>query len=290
MYISSEKPCFYTNDFVEIDYIEEQITQIQTTSIQQSIQKNSIPSEQRCTFIYGGESSFYILAAVLDGEFAVIGNVVHVSRKADIRVKSMRAINGKGHIFLEYPENCIGFQILYRFDQYPLDIDDNTAVKKYTPLNQFLESNALLIDKLEHKNYYISIFTEYRDEFAQEFSSGVQIDFKNEEKTTIYYSFTMQKRFLFSTTLLIQFEANRKQFFLPEIQFMIKQGEVPMFQDQADVFCEIPCQNISDVAVIQVVLPPNLPPHSYMRAFLKDDSLANCVQLRLKEKSSYKIT
>ena len=73
-------------------------------------------------------------------------------------VREARPINGKIHIFIDPPKDASGFVVLYRFDQFPTDISDVKTVRKYIPIKQYQLTSSLVLDTMDERKYYLSVF------------------------------------------------------------------------------------------------------------------------------------
>ncbi len=65
-------------------------------------------------------------------------------------------------------------------------------------------------------------------------------------------------------------------------------GNTPMFKASAQHFHSIPGQRVRGTLKVKIPLPKGMPKDTYIKAFFADGKIQ--AQLRLKLKSSYKIT
>lgn len=52
--------------------------------------------------------------------------------------------------------------VLYRFDQFPTDISDVKTVRKYIPIKQYQLTSSLVLDTMDERKYYLSVFAEFK--------------------------------------------------------------------------------------------------------------------------------
>lgn len=100
--------------------------------------------------------------------------------------------------------------------------------------------------------------------------------------------------------MVLEFEAENKEFVLPAIDVMSAIGNTPMFKETATLFFSIPAQQVNGTLTIKIPLNKGLPKDTYIKAFLKEESATDVLlsgikpqaktQLRLKLKSNYKIS
>ena len=147
-----------------------------------------------------------------------------------------------------------------------------------------------MLDAAEEKKYYFTVFAEFKEDGEKDYSSGADYLFDNSAKTNITYSIRVNKRFFGESSLALEFDADTKEFVLPEIEIMSAIGNTPMFKASAKLFYTIPCQNVIGSVEIKIPIPKNTPKDTYIKAFFKDDIMQNRNQLKLKLKSNYKIS
>lgn len=180
---------------------------------------------------------------------------------------------------------------LCRFDQFPEDISDVKTIRKYIPLKQYQMEGALVLDILDDKKFYFSVYAEFRRDGEKDYSSGTDCLFDNSAKISITYAISVSKKiaFLGENSVTLTFEADTGSFSLPDIEIMSAVGNVPLFKHTAKLFYPIPAQQVNGTLQVKIPIPDGMPKGTHIKAFFKDESAQAGNQLLLKPKSSYKI-
>ena len=110
---------------------------------------------------------------------AVFGSLARASLGETVTVREARPINGKIHIFIDPPKDASGFVVLYRFDQFPTDISDVKTVRKYIPIKQYQLTSSLVLDTMDERKYYLSVFAEFKRDGEKDYSFGADYLFDN---------------------------------------------------------------------------------------------------------------
>lgn len=241
------------------------------------------------TFQYKEDETLYVVPVVIKSGSAVIGNIARVSKGEELTVKNIAAVNDKIHIYINVPKKATGFVVLYRFDQFPQDISDVKTVRKYIPLKQYQYNDALIVDTLEQKNYYFSVFAEFTHDGEKDYSSGANYLFTNQSKQVITYSINVSKKIFGDSSVVLEFESENRAFFLPAIEILSAIGNTPMFKATGNPFYKIPAQQVNGSLQVRIPMPRGMEKETHIKAFLQDDTMGSSYQLKLKVKSSYKI-
>lgn len=279
-YYSEIKPVFFSGDVLPLSTLESKMKPL-------LVQKTSALSG---TFSYANEDLIYIVAAVVKSGSAVVGTVARASKGGAVKINDITPVNGKLLISVELPKDATGFVVLYRNDQFPEDISDVKTTRKYIPLKQYEYDSGLLIDANEQQNYYFSVFAEFKRDGEKDYSVGTDRLYSNVSKEVITYSVDVSKKLFGPRTLTLCFQAENRKFLLPDIDIMSSIGVAPMFKKSAKLFYEIEKRKVEGVAEFKVTLAKGMPKDTYIKAFLKDDSLQGRYQLKLKLKSELKIS
>lgn len=207
-----------------------------------------------------------------------------------VNITDIRLVNGRIHIYLDAPRDAAGFVVLYRFDRFPADISDSYATRKYIPLKHYEHYGAILLDTEEEKEYYFAVYTEFAHKTEKVYSKGAVYRFDNSPKVNITYSISVAKGLFGSGSVTLVFEADSREFILPEIDVMSSVGNAPIFKSSATLFYRIPSQNVRGSLQVKIPLPKGLAHNTCLRAFFKEETAYAGNQLRLKIHSSEKIT
>lgn len=290
LYSSKVKPKYKIGDTISVSELNRTMTQLQQKPL--SVQTNgSLKNDETgAGFDYSSSEVLFVSAVVIKAGSAVFGNLSRASIGETVAIKSIRAVNGKINIYLDVPHNATGFVVLYRHDQFPTDISDIKTVRKHVPIKQYQLNSAIVLDTLEEKKYYFSVFAEFKNDGENDYSAGADFLFDNTAKVNITYSIAVTKKFFGDSYIVLEFEADSKEFLLPDIDVMSAIGNTPMFKSSAKLMYSISSQSVSGSVQIKIPIPKNLPRDTYIKAFFKDESAQKGSQLRLKLKSNYKIS
>ena len=258
------------------------------------------PNEKGVSFQYSGTELLYIVAIVVKSGSAVFGSLARASKGETVNIKAIRPVNGQINIYIDAPTTATGFVVLYRFDQFPSDIGDVKTIRKYIPLKQYQLNSAIVLDTLEFKKYYFSVFAEFKQDGEKDYSAGSDYLFDNSPIENITYSISVNKKLFGDRSVVLEFEAENREFELPAIDVMSAIGNTPMFKETATHFFSIPAQHVNGALTVKIPLTKSLPKNTYIKAFLKEESATDVllsgikpqpkIQLRLKLKSNYKIS
>ncbi len=290
LYGSVNKPVFCTGDAIAISELEHSMSQLQQQNLSGRTLSSLKKGEIGASFQYAGEEVLYVVAVVVKTGTAVLGNIVRVSTGDNVVIQSVRPVNGKINIYIAPPKDATGFVVLYRFDQFPTDIGDVNTVRKYVALRQYQLNSAIVLDTLEERKYYFTVYAEFKLDGEKDYSSGTDYLFDNSMKRNIIYSIHVNKKVFGESSVIIEFESDCQEFTLPDIEIMSAIGNTPMFKASANLFGSIPSQVVNGSAKVKIPFPKSMPKNTYIKAFFKDDSMQSGNQLRLKLKSNYKIS
>ena len=134
------------------------------------------------------------------------------------------------------------------------------------------------------------MFAEFRRDGEYDYSSGSDYLFDNTAKTTISYSIIVNKKLLGASSIVLEFESEQTSFILPAIDIMSTTGHAPMFKSSAKQLYSIEEQQVNGTIQIRIPMPKDIQRDTYIKAFFHDESDQSNNQLKLKLKSSYKIS
>jgi len=279
-FYSTKKPDLLSGDLVPISQLESSMNVL-------VIHKDSQTSG---TFKYDKEELIYILAVVVKSGSAVIGTIARASKAGSVKINHVNLVNGKIMISTELPRDCTGFVVLYRHDQFPNDLSDVETTRKYIPLKQYQYDGGLVIDSNEPKNYYFSVFAEFKRDGERDYSAGTDYLFSNAAKEIITYSISVSKKFFGGGTINLIFESENKKFRLPDIDIISAQDRAPMFKKTGKLFYQIPEQDVSEKLHISIPLERGMARETYIKPFLQDENLSGRYVLKIKLGSNHKIS
>ncbi len=279
-YYSENKPGFFSGDILPLSTLK--------STMKPLLVKKT--GNLTGTFTYSSEELIYIVAAVVKAGSAVVGTVARASKGGAVKINDITPVNGKLLIAVDLPKDATGFVVLYRADQFPEDISDVKTIRKYIPLKQYEYDSGLLIDSSEQQNYYFSVFAEFKRDGEKDYSVGTDRLYSNVSKEVITYSVDVSKKLFGPSIITLMFESENKKYLLPEIDIMSSIGVAPMFKKSAKIFYEIGKQEVDGSAEFKITLEKGIAKDTYIKAFLKDESLQGRYQLKLKLKSDLKIS
>lgn len=290
LFSSPQKPKYKVGDVVSTVALEREMRELQLLPISSSSAQKLKNGEKGVSFRYSGTELLYIVAVAVKSGTAVFGSLARASKGETVNIRDIRPVNGRIYIYSEVPQDATGFVVLYRSDRFPVDISDVKTVRKYIPIQQYRLNNAIVIDSLEEKKYYFSVFAEFKRDGEKDYSSGADYLFDNSTRVSITYSVSPPRRFRRVSEITLEFEADATAFTLPDIDVMFAVGNAPMFKSTAELFYSITSRQVNGTFRIRIPLPSGTPRDTYIKAFIKDDAAQARYQLRLKPGSTYKIT
>lgn len=289
LFCSTQKPKYNLGDIVSLSNLEQEMRPLQQRPLSPQTNQSLKPNEKGASFQYNGTELLYIVAVVIKSGSAVFGSLARASKGETVNIKAIRPVNGQINIYIDVPANATGFVVLYRFDQFPSDIGDVKTIRKYIPLKQYQVNSAIVLDALEDKKYYFSVFAEFKRDGEKDYSAGSDYLFDNSPRENITYSISVNKKLFGDSSVVLEFEAENKEFELPAIDVMFAIGNTPMFKSSAKLFYSIPAQHVEGSLQVKIPLPKGMAKDTYIKAFFKDEKAQIRNQLRLKLKSNYKI-
>lgn len=280
LYCSTAPPLYKSGDFITQADLEQNMRRLEFTR----------KMGNTATFNYYGNDLFFVVAVVLKAGSAVIGAMARAGKGEVVKINDVREVNEKINIYIDSPKDATGFVVLYRFDEFPIDISDTKTIRKYIPLKQFLHHASLTLESPEKKDYYFSVFAEFARGEYKDYSPAADYLFANSIKRSITYSIRVMKRLFGERTVTLSFEAEQQSFMLPEIEIYSMIGNTPMFKDAAQLFHTVSAQQVYGALEVKIAIPKGTHKDLYIKAFFKNEALQANNQLKLKVKSNYKIT
>ncbi len=289
LYYSNVKPKLEVGELITSNYLKKELNLLQTSKLSDETQNNLKRNEKGLNFVYHGTQSLYIVPVVVKLDSYIAGFVGRVSKNEIAQIQDVRILNNQISMFIKRPVDAIGFVVMYRFDKFPIDMADKEATSKYLTVKQYELNNAIILDGVEPKKYYFSIYSQFKREGGEDFSSGCEYIFDNLEKTKIVYSISVSKKLFGENSVAIEFEAQSRSFTLPDIEIMYSVGKAPVFKKSSTLFYEINSTKVDGVHKVKIPINKSIPKDAYIKAFIKDETKSDAM-LQLKLKSDYKIT
>ncbi|MBS7360485.1 MAG: hypothetical protein KIG53_07760, partial [Oscillospiraceae bacterium] len=289
LFCSTQKPKYNLGDIVSLSTLEQEMRPLQQRPLSPQTNQSLKANEKGASFQYNGTELLYVVAVVVKSGSAVFGSLARASKGETVNIKAIRPVNGQINIYIDAPATATGFVVLHRFDQFPSDIGDVKTIRKYIPLKQYQLNSAIVLDTLEPKKYYFSVFAEFKRDGEKDYSAGSDYLFDNSPRENITYSISVNKKLFGDSSVVLEFEAENREFELPAIDVMSAIGNTPMFKSSAKLFHSIPAQHVDGSLQVRIPFPKGMAKDTYIKAFFKDEKAQTGNQLRLKLKSNYKI-
>lgn len=279
-FYSTKRPDYLPGDIVPLATLEAAMESL-------VIRKNTDTSG---TFRYEKDEIIYVLVVAVRSGSAVIGTIARASRGGAVKVKSAVLVNGKIMLGVDFPKNTTGFVVLYRHDQFPENISDTQATRKYIPLKQYQYDCGLVIDSNEPENYYFSVFAQYKIDGESDYSEGTDYLFSNVSKEILTYSISVKKKLFGQNQVILNFETDSKKACLPAIDVISATDRAPMFKKSGNLFYQIESQEMNGPVQISIPLDKKVPRETYIKPFLRDENLSGRYVLKIKLGSDHKIS
>ena len=288
LYASISKPKYNLRDIIPLNVLNNEYMQLQTFPLSEAMQHELGTNKAGVLFEYSGSELIYVIPVVVKSGSGIFGSLASAGKFSTVNVKSIRQVNGKICITIDPIKDATGYIVLYRHDQFPIDIDDTKTIRKYIPEKIYRLTNDIEIDGIESKKYYFSIFAEFIRNDEKIYSVQANYLFDNSPKKKIYYSIRFEKKIFGENKLVLEFRSDDFEFSIPAIVVSSSIGNVPLTKSHGSVVQVIPSQPVNGVLRIEIPMAKKTcPPNMYIKAFLDDES--SNFQLALDIKSNYKI-
>lgn len=288
LFASSRRPGWHAGDLVPLSALEQEMTALPTHPLTSSGTLRQ--GERGALFRDPGWETLYVTAAAVRSRSAVFGPLARAGNGASVRIQDIRPVNGRIHLFLDAPQDSSGFAVLYRLDRFPADPTDPEAVRQDFTSQQYKIKNALLLESLEERAYYFTVFAWFDQGGERVWSPGAERVFDCSPRAVITYAISPPRGFFGGRCVTLEFQADVKQFTLPDIDVLSAVGAVPMFRASASLLHTIPSQRVEGSLKVKIPLPKGTPKDTYIKPIFRDDSAQAGSQLRLKLRSDHKVT
>ncbi len=289
LFCSTSKPPYSVGEVVAISALEQEMQPLQLLPLPNKSSERLKAGESGFSFQYSGTELLYVVAIAVKSGSGVFGSLGRASKGSTVNIKEIRPVNGQINIFLDAPTSATGFVVLYSFERFATDIEDREAIRKHIPIKQFQYSGAIVIDTLEPRKYFFSVFAEFRADGEIDYSSAMDYIFDNTPSENITYSISVSKKLFSTPQIVLEFEGENKEFELPAVDIMSAIGNTPMFKASAQLLHTVEAQHVK--GTVQVKIPAKgIPKNTFIKAFFADENAHDANQLRIKLKSNNKIT
>ena len=232
--------------------------------------------------------TYFLFAVTKKGEVAVVGAMTNVANIRGVQISGVECVNHILHLYCDWPDQVRYIDILYRFDDYPADINDPKAKRQRITKKLYEQSKSLRIDGVSNMPYYMKVFSELSFEGGIQYSRGTNVFFNNIEKYKITYNIQVKRLLFRPHKVEVTFEAKDPSFLLPEVLLVIGKGYPPAFPHSGTQVALIPSCNVTESYTYR--LPwKDLEENLYMKAFLKNKEDEQKYELLLKYKGRSKL-
>lgn len=282
-FYSTEKPAYNKGETVPLKVLEQKMRILKHLPLSSTEKLKT--NEKGISFRHDTKELIYIVPVVIKSLNAIFGAVSIVSVGEELNINLIKEVNNKINIYLDTPDSAVGFIILYRFDKFPEGIQDVKAIRKYNSIKQYNLNNALVIDDVEPKNYYFSVFAEFNNNGEKNYSFGSNYLFENVSKLNITYSISVSKKMFKDNILILEFESNEKEFLLPAIDVMSSIGNAPVFKKSSKMIHSINEQQVKGSLRIKIPFPKDILKDTHIKPFFKEEQTSNQLLIKLGSKS-----
>lgn len=239
-------------------------------------------------FTMNADQIYYLIAATVKNETAIIGAMTCVSNKVAVKIENTKLSAGKLHVILRWPEEADRLLLLYRFDHFVSSLEESGSVRKSFKKGQYQLTSSLVIEPVEEKDYYISVFAETRFGDEAGYSLGSNILFRNSRKQEFTFNIRSKRPFS-GKSAVIQIRAQEQVFSLPKILVVACNGYPPAFKHSGETIAVIEEQkNVKNV--YEYALPlSGVGKDTYIKLFFENEADEKNSELNMEMNTNLKI-
>lgn len=244
-------------------------------------------SKGKCRFRITDNKKYTIIPVTIKHSTAVIGEACIAASVEKIQVKKAEIINSRLLIDIKWPEEAVSVLVVYGENGYAKNIEDRKGQSvRNISRKQFQEDSGIFLKNIEQKDYYITLYSAYKVNGELVYSDGAQFLFSNKPKADIQYSIKVKG--FFSKQVEIIFTSENKEFTLPEIDIVSKQGSVPVYATSGVVAEHIEEQQVSG-SYKHTMPAGSFSKNSYIKVFFTDEKLYDSISLRPAYGTEFKV-
>ncbi len=240
-----------------------------------------------CRFQLPGEGFFHIITVICKYETAIFGDKAIASNMKAIEVRETTIVGKDIYILAEWPRNARAVVALYRFDSFPVNVDDREAYRAYITQNAYRRNNALVIKDAKEENYHISLFAEVNLQGQIGYTQVAAVQFNNAAKIHVKYSITVGG--VFGKQATIMFKGERPRFILPAVDIYQAAGIAPIYKSKGSILEHIDEQEVEGSLSIKIPLK-GMKKGIGIRPFFTDDALYQSCSLKPEPGTDHMIT
>ena len=241
----------------------------------------------RCRFRISDNKKYAVIPVTIKHSTAVIGEQAVAAKIEKIKVDNVELVSSNLLITVKWPEDAVSIMVIYGDNGYAKSLEDRKGKNIRTiPKNQYLADTGLIIKNIEPKDYYITLYSVCKMNGEMVYSDGTQVMFSNKPKTDI--TFSIKVKGLFGKTVEMEFTSSQKEFTIPAIDIIAKQGGIPVYATSGIVVEHIEEQQVT--GSFKFTAPVNsFPRESYLKPFFTDSKLYKEINLRPAYGTNFKV-
>lgn len=277
LYYTDKRCSLSYGDVTEVNKVEDLLHPVNVVS----------GSQGKCRFRLPEQKKYSIIPVTIKHSTAVIGEQAIAAKIQKIKVEKVELVNSNLLMNIEWPEDAVSVLIVYGDNGYAKSLEDRKGKSvRSVSRNQFLADGGLIIKNIEQKEYYITLHSTCKVNGELVYSEGTQILFSNKPKSDISYSIKV-KGFL-SKTAEIEFTSKEKEFMMPDIDIISKQGSIPVYSTSGTVIEHIESRNVSGSYKVSIPVG-SLPRECHLKPFFTDEKLYEKISLRPVYGTNFKV-
>lgn len=215
-------------------------------------------------------SVIYLTPCQSYADQVVLGEPIKITDICD--VQNLRTSLEGTTIFLNFdvPNTAEYIAVAYRYDRYPISIQDAMHTSYYSK-EQYELNSAITISDVKKGTYYITVYCVGTNAAAEQvFSNGVNSIVFNEEKVSVDYSVKYAKPLLSNQCSLYVTISCKKNIVLPRVMFIKKAGETPKTILDGEVIAGIECETSLSGEITYKFAVESFAKDSYVAMFFDD--------------------
>lgn len=227
---------FFTSD-IKPDYVENTVYSLEDILKELKSEDFNFKSLNEVEMILNFVGKKYIIPAQINATNVVLNKPIAVTFVPEAKNISYDFNSAKTELFVnfDWPEGIEKVFLAYRNDKFPEDEKDQFAKKEEYTKNQYIQNDGISILSAKENNYYISIFTLYKDEDTLVYSKPVNIKATKNTKIDVRYSFKYKySKFSKVSSLSVHINSNIV-FSLPKFCIVSKFKSLPLNRADGEI-------------------------------------------------------
>lgn len=222
----------------------------------------------------------WFVPVTLYGDAAILGRPITYTSLDGVEQLKGQVLSG--NIFMEWkwPTGARTARVSWRFDKYPENADDATAVYKDVAREQYDKDSAFILRQPEVRDHFFSVFISSTNPGGTLYSSSATRLVSFSRASEIYYRIVAKGWFGKKTALQLELFTNGENVTLPPVVLVKKRGSLPVSrQDGEAVLVEVGQPSLGKEPLILKIAREHHATGTYAKLFLKRDADASEVRL-----------